>query len=272
MTVIRIEQPDDPRIAAFRDIKERDLTGRDGLFIAEGAIVVRQLAGPHCMATARGLLLAENRIDGLADVIAALEGRTPVYVAQQALLDSIAGFALHRGLLGLGERPSRHEVEVVVPPSGPALVLAASGIGNHDNMGALFRNAAGFGVNAVVLDERCCDPFYRKAIRVSAGAVLRMPTAYTASANDMVADLEREGFDVIALTPTGGEPLVDMAPAARTAVLVGSEGPGLARTVIDRCRPVSIPMAAGFDSLNVATAAAIALHQVTARRARSPER
>ena len=271
MTVISIQNPDDPRIAAYRDIKERDLTGRDGLFIAEGAIVVRQLAGPLSLATPRGLLLAENRIDGLSDVTAALEGRAPVYVASQAVLDSIAGFALHRGILGLGERPPRHDLDAVAPPTDEAaVVLAASGIGNHDNMGALFRNAAGFGANAVVLDERCCDPFYRKAIRVSAGAVLRTPTAYASSVGDMVVRLERQGFEVIALTPTAEERLADLKPAPRTAVLVGSEGPGLDPSVIARCRAVSIPMAAGFDSLNVATAAAIALHHV--RTGRSPER
>ncbi|RZJ96965.1 MAG: RNA methyltransferase [Brevundimonas sp.] len=273
MTVIPIERPDDPRIAAFRDIRERDLTGREGLFIAEGAVVVRQLASPHALATPRALLLAANRVEAMGDVIASLEGRAPVYAADQAVLDAIAGFALHRGILGLGQRPPRHGLEAVAPPrDAPAVVLATSGIGNHDNMGGLFRNAAGFGADGVVLDARCCDPFYRKAIRVSAGAVLRTPTAYAGEAGAMVEALMGQGFEVIALTPTGGEPLSEMVPAARTAVLVGSEGPGLDRAVIERCRAISIPMAADFDSLNVATAAALALHHLAAKRGRSPDR
>ncbi|RZJ74198.1 MAG: RNA methyltransferase, partial [Brevundimonas sp.] len=263
MTVITIDRPDDPRIAAFRDIRERDLTGREGLFIAEGAVIVRQLASSHALARPRSLLLAANRVEAMRDVIEGLEGRAPVYAAEQGVLDAIAGFALHRGILGLGQRPPRHGMEAVVPSAAAsALVLAASGIGNHDNMGGLFRNAAGFGADAVVLDERCCDPFYRKAIRVSAGAVLRTPTAYAGSAGAMVEGLMDQGFEVVALTPTGGEPLSEMTPAARTAVLVGSEGPGLERRLIERCRAVSIPMAADFDSLNVATAAALALHHV----------
>jgi tRNA G18 (ribose-2'-O)-methylase SpoU len=146
------------------------------------------------------------------------------------------------------------------------VAVVASGIGNHDNMGGLFRNAAAFGAAAVFLDRTCCDPFYRKAIRVSVGAVLRTPMAAGLDAEAMIDLLQGRGFEVLALTPSADQALADMKPARRTAILLGSEGPGLPREIIARCRPVGIPMAGGFDSLNVAATSAVALHHVTTAR------
>jgi tRNA G18 (ribose-2'-O)-methylase SpoU len=145
-----------------------------------------------------------------------------------------------------------------------AVVVAASDIGNHDNIGGLYRNAAAFGAAAVLLDDRCGDPFYRKSIRVSVGAVLRMPAVQPMPVADLVEALLAAGFEVIALTPGAGETLASLRPGGRRALLLGSEGPGLPRAIIDRCRAVRIPMSGGFDSLNVAVTSAIALHQLTA--------
>lgn len=265
MGLIVINDADDPRIADYRDIRERDLTGRLGLFVSEGAVVLRVLASPASHCRIRSLLLAENRVAGLADVIAALAPETPVHVASQAVLDGIVGFNLHRGVLALGEKPAAIDADAVLGglPSR-ALVLAAAGIGNHDNMGGLFRNAAAFGADAVVIDDGCCDPFYRKAIRVSAGAVLRMPLWREGSAAALIDRLHRHGFEVLALSPSATEPLREVIPSTRTAILVGAEGPGLPPDILARCRTVGIPMAGGFDSLNVAVAAAVALHQLGA--------
>jgi tRNA G18 (ribose-2'-O)-methylase SpoU len=150
---------------------------------------------------------------------------------------------------------------------GPdAVVVAACGIGNHDNMGGLFRNAAAFGADAVLLDAQCCDPFYRKAIRVSVGAVLRTPMVVGLDAVAMVEGLKAAGFEVMALTPGAREPLDHAPRGGRVAILLGPEGPGLSPEVIARCRPVGIPMSGGFDSLNVSVASGIALHHF-ARRA-----
>jgi tRNA G18 (ribose-2'-O)-methylase SpoU len=265
MAVFEITDPDDPRIAAYRDIRERDLTGRQGLFVAEGSVVVRTLVSAASLARPHSLLLALNRAAGLADVIERVGGAAPVYLADQPVLDAVAGFPLHRGVLALGDKPPERNIEALLAEAEPSLVLACSGIGNHDNMGALFRNAAGFGA-AVVLDERCCDPFYRKAIRVSTGAVLRTPQARGGSAGQVADVLAAAGYEVLALSPAGAERLADVRPGGRMALLVGSEGPGLPPEVITRCRSVAIPMAADFDSLNVATAAAIALHQLATDR------
>ncbi|HST91408.1 MAG TPA: RNA methyltransferase, partial [Brevundimonas sp.] len=167
MALIRIEQPDDPRIAGFRDIRERDLTGRRGLFVAEGEVVLNVLTSPQSLCRPVSILLDRKRVDALGGVLARVADDTPVFVADQAVLDTIAGFHLHRGILALGEKPSPVGLETCLDALGPeAVVVAACGIGNHDNMGGIFRNAAAFGAAAVVLDASCCDPLYRKAIRV----------------------------------------------------------------------------------------------------------
>jgi tRNA G18 (ribose-2'-O)-methylase SpoU len=263
MRTISIIDPDDPRIAGFRDIRERDLTGRDGLFVAEGEVVLRVLASPASLCRPRALLLAEKRAEALSDVVAALPEATPVYVVGQAVLDRIAGFPLHRGILALGEKPVSPSVESVLETvADDDVFLIASGIGNHDNMGGLFRNAAAFGARAVLLDGACCDPFYRKSIRVSVGAVLRTSFAVAETAEALAAAVQAAGIEVLALTPGATERLIDYRRQGPVAVMVGSEGPGLSQAVINRCRAVGVPMAGGFDSLNVAVASALALHQV----------
>lgn len=264
MNRIKICDPTDPRIAAYRDIRERDLTGRDGLFVAEGEVVLRTLLSPASLCRPVSLLLADKRVAGLEAALALLPEDVPVYVAEQAVLDGIAGFHLHRGLLGLGCKPEPVSLDCLSRDAGPdAVILAASGIGNHDNMGGLFRNAAAFGAHGVVLDGRCCDPFYRKAIRVSVGATLRVRHARVDTVEMMVDGLTEAGFEIIALTPSATERFSDLRPGGRRAILVGSEGPGLPPSVIARCRAVGIPMSGGFDSLNVAVSAAVALHQLT---------
>ncbi len=265
MPVVAVDDPADPRLEPFRDVKERDLVGRRGLFLAEGEVVVRQaLRGGHAL---EALLLAERRLAKLADVAAARPD-LPVYVAPQALLDGVAGFDVHRGILGLGRRGAERDADALLAAApGRAVVLAVLGVGNHDNMGALFRNAAAFGVHAVLVGADGCDPLYRKAIRVSVGAVLTTPWARLPAGTDLPALLERRGFAPVALSPSGATALRELPRPPRAALIVGAEGPGLPTDLLARCRTARIPMAAGFDSLNVATAAAVALHHLQAGEA-----
>ncbi|RZJ00663.1 MAG: RNA methyltransferase [Brevundimonas sp.] len=266
LPLIRIEDPSDPRIDGYRDVRDRDLTGRSDLFMAEGEVVLRVLASAAGRCEVESVLLAENRPGGLRDVIDGLPAETPVYVAPQAVLDQIAGFHLHRGILAMGRKPAPLDLERVLSGlPAKAMVVLVCGVGNHDNIGGIFRNAAALGAAAVLLDRHCADPFYRKAIRVSVGAVLRTPMIRNLSAVDAVASLQAAGFSVLALTPGAARSLATVELKNRVAVVLGSEGPGLPSSLIDRCSAAAIPMAGGFDSLNVATAGAVALERIRER-------
>jgi tRNA G18 (ribose-2'-O)-methylase SpoU len=259
-----ITDPADPRIAGYQHIRERDLVGRDGMFVAEGEVVLRHLVASSLVRPV-SVLIADKRVDGLADLLAKVSPGVPVYIASQNVIDAIAGFHLHRGILALGERiarPSARDLLARLPDQ--ALVVALFGIGNHDNMGGLFRNAAAFGADAVLLADDCCDPLYRKAIRVSVGASLIMPFGGF-GADDPVDLLTNHGFEVVALSPAGQQELANIRPAGRLAALFGSEGPGLSAAILEKCTTVRISMAAGFDSLNVATTSGIVLHHLTRR-------
>ncbi len=257
-----ISDPNDPRIEAYRDIRERDLVGREKLFVAEGKVVLTMLLASRTHRPL-SLLIAEHRLDSLSALIAQVPDDVPVFAATQRVLDGIAGFSIHRGILALGERidaPSAETLLGNLPPRANVLLL--SGIANHDNMGGIFRNAAAFGVGAILLDQNCCDPLYRKAIRVSVGAALLVPFAYIPADEDPIALLERHRFAPIALSPNGTTTLAAFRPQPRNAVLLGAEGPGLPPNLIARATSVRIPMAPGFDSLNVATTSGIVLHHL----------
>jgi tRNA G18 (ribose-2'-O)-methylase SpoU len=264
--LIVIEDPADPRIAEFSQIRERDLTGRGGRFIAEGTVVLRMLAAAH--ATGRGiraekLLLLRNRVEGVADLLAAFPAEVPIYVAEAPVLDAIAGFHLHRGVLALGRRDGTAETgELIARLPEDALVLVGCGISNHDNIGALFRNAAGFGADAVLLDETCCDPLYRKALRVSVGSVLTMPYARDGSSEALLGALADAGFAIWALSPAGEVEIGEIAPAKRMALVMGTEGEGLPRAILKRFHTARIAQMPGLDSLNVGTASGIALYSL----------
>lgn len=261
---IQLEDPDDPRIGGYRDIREKDLVGRQGLFVAEGETVLRVLAGQD-RHRPLSVLIADKRREKLMPILERLPDDLPVYLAKEDVLDAVAGFHLHRGILALAEKAAPVSADEMLAGLGErALVLVLVGISNHDNMGGLFRNAAAFGVDAVLLDQTSCDPLYRKAIRVSVGGVLRMPFARLGEGDDLIALLERHGLTPIALSPAGETALHQLAPPARAALLLGAEGPGLPDAVMARCRTVSIPMTGGFDSLNVATTGGIALHHLRA--------
>lgn len=260
--MIPIDDPADPRVAAYRDIRERDLVGREGRFVAEGEVVLGRLARSPRHRT-ESVLIDAKRADKLAHLLAGFGAEVPVYVAGQAVIDAIAGFHLHRGILAIGVRGSEPTAAELLADLGDgAVVLVLFGISNHDNMGGLFRNAAAFGADAVLLDANCCDPLYRKAIRVSVGHSLTVPFARLAPGEDPLALLGDAGFEALALTPVGATPLARLARPVRTAVLLGTEGEGLPAAVIAGSISVGIAMAPGVDSLNVAVTAGIVLHHL----------
>ncbi|MDF2689019.1 MAG: methyltransferase [Microvirga sp.] len=264
--LIAISDPDDPRIEAYRAVKERDLLGRQHRFIAEGEVVLRVLLRQSRFEI-ESLLLGEGRVEGLNDALHSLPSEVPVYIANRQVMDAIVGFPIHRGILAIAKRPVMPPVEALLAGlPEKALVVVMVGLANHDNVGGIFRNAAAFGAGAVLLDQETCDPLYRKAIRVSVGGALVVPFTRAPSADVLVQALEGASFEVIALSPSGKEVLSEVQPARRTALLLGAEGPGLPPDVMARTRTVSIPMSGGFDSLNVATTSGIALHHLTRGR------
>jgi tRNA G18 (ribose-2'-O)-methylase SpoU len=249
---IEISDADDPRVADYGQLKERWLNAQGGRFVAESERVVRRLIesglGVH------SVLLTAPRLATLAD---ALGGAFPVYLAPQDLLDRIAGFHVHRGCLAVGSRPA-----VATIPAGARRLVVLEDLTDVDNLGAIARHAAAFGADALVLSPRCADPFYRKAIRVSLGAVFTLPIVRLARWPDDLRALHADGIELVgAVLEPGATPLARFEPPARAALLLGAEGPGLSPAARALCdHRVTIPMSPGADSLNVATAAAIFLY------------
>lgn len=259
---VRIEDPGDPRIEPFVNIRERDLVGRGGRFIAEGETVLAVLLRQK-LHEVESLFILDKRLPHLADALAGLPVDVPLHTASRAVMDAVAGFPIHRGVLALGRRGEPGDAPAFLAGLPErALVVALAGLANHDNVGGVFRNAAAFGAGAVLLDDTSCDPLYRKAIRVSVGGALCVPFFRAPSAHALVDLLEAAGFTVLALSPRGAETLSALVPPPRAALLLGTEGPGLPDDVLARCRTVSIPMKGAFDSLNVATTSGIAMHHL----------
>ncbi|MCF4125152.1 TrmH family RNA methyltransferase [Methylobacterium sp. SyP6R] len=258
MTPLPIDDPDDPRLAAYTRMRERDLVGRERRFIAEGEVVLRVLLSGHARFRIESVLLAPERWPGLAPALAGLDA--PVYLAAKGVMGAVAGFPIHRGVLAVGLRGEEPPPDALVPP-GPALLVGLVGLANHDNVGGIFRNAAAFGADAVLLDAGTCDPLYRKAIRVSAGTSLTVPFGRLPTGDDLLDLCARHALTPVALSPRG-EDIATLPPLPRSLLLLGTEGPGLPEALMARAQRVAIPMAPGVDSLNVAVAGAVALHRL----------
>lgn len=262
----RVTDLTDPRVDVFRDVRDRDLRGRQGIFMAESEMVVRRLLRtPERLCS---LLLSPAKYERLADAVRDLPREVGVYVADLAAMEQIAGFHIHRGVLAACWRPSEQDLVFDrllerVPNEGASLILAATGINNSDNMGGLFRTAAAFGVDQVLLEAGCCDPLYRKAVRVSMGHVLSVPWA-TCEQLTVAAEVLRthHGFRIVAVeSGVGGCCLGEHAFGGRTLLIVGAEGQGLDRSVLAAADDiVEIPMADGVPSLNVVVAAGVVLN------------
>ena len=272
MSRIRIIGPEDPRVSSYHAVRDADLVRERGLFVAEGRLVVERLIGERTDAV-QSMLLSEAAYRALEPALANLPDAIPVYVCEAEALRGITGYDVHRGCLALAVRPAPLSIDAVLRHA--RLVVVLEGVTNADNVGGVFRNAAAFGADAVLLDAASCDPLYRKAIRTSMAATLRVPFARLGSDPgewpSALADLKRRGFALVALTPDdSARDLDEFAASAgpgRLAILIGSEGPGLtaaSRAAADHC--VRIPISRHVDSLNLAVAAGIALHRLSTSR------
>lgn len=275
MPLITLESADDPRLAAYANIRDAELAqrtdpldpdGHRGLFIAEGELVVRRLIASAYPTLS--LLTTPTRLATIGDALAGLPGSVPVYVVPQQVMNTVVGFNMHRGLLALGGRPEPTPLERLLSLSGPLLIL--EDLVNHDNLGGIYRNAAALGGPGigVLLSPRCADPLYRKSLRVSMGHVLGVPTARLTDWPGDLLRLKDAGWTLLATTPdTSAADLADLHPLPKkVALLLGSEGPGLTpgalATADVRVRIAMNPAGPGVDSLNVAVSAGICLHRL----------
>lgn len=286
MPIIPLDTLDDPRLDDYRLLKDRQLLpefspgwhGRDladpalyGKFMAEGEVVFERLVRSTCRTLS--VLATPSRLGTIGADLALLSPEVPVYVVSAGLMERLAGFPIHRGLLAIGARPAPADLAGVVglaTPARPLLVL--ENLVNHDNIGGIFRNAAAFGAAGVLLTPRCADPLYRKALRVSVGWVLGVPWAVLRRWPEDLAMLKRAGLTTVALTPAGSAVSLEEfaggrrqaaagAAAGPLALILGTEGPGLdGATVAAADAAVRIRIDPRVDSLNVAVTAAVALH------------
>lgn len=257
--IVEISTADDSRLEPYKFIRERDLSGRGDRFIAEGKVVLNCLARSPDF-HAESLLVLKSRLAGLSTQLDAFPPTLPVYVAGQDVMDGIAGFHVHRGILASGVRTRRRPMaDLVSNTPGEALVVVLSAISNHDNVGGIFRNAAAFGADAVLLDDQCCNPLYRKALRVSVGGVLNVPWAFGGPVETIAAGLLEAGFSLCALSPSGTRDVRLIPASGKRALFLGSEGHGLPQAIIETMQTYKIHMTGGFDSLNVSTASGIAM-------------
>ncbi len=255
-----IDDPDDIRLSPYRSIREKDLVGRQQRFIAEGKVVLNVLFSSSARFETESLLVLENRLAGLGEQLGHLPPDVPVYSVPQAVMDAVAGFHVHRGILAVGRRKPQPGLEAMLGAlPARSLIVVLCGISNHDNVGSIFRNAAAFEADCVLMDETCCDPLYRKAIRVSVGATLKVPYFHGGNIDEIIAALGDANFNLLALSPSSTLSIYDAAKQDRHALLLGTEGEGLPPRLLEKLQTARIPMSTEFDSLNVATASGIAL-------------
>jgi tRNA G18 (ribose-2'-O)-methylase SpoU len=263
-TVIDVDDPADPRLDDFRDLnsidRRPDLPSGKGLVIAEGVLVVQRMVASRF--APRALLGTDRRLTELGSDLDAVDA--PFYRARPEVMAEVVGFHLNRGVLASASRAPELTVAEVL--EGARTVAVLEGVNDHENLGSIFRNAAGLAVDAVIFGAGCADPLYRRAVRVSMGHALLVPFARAAAWPEELNLLRDNDFRMLAMTPDPAADTLATAMSAlagdRVAVLVGAEGPGLTeRAMRASDRRVRIPMSRGTDSLNVATAAALAFYE-----------
>ncbi len=265
MELIPVADAADPRLDDYRGLTDTALRAASdpagGLYIAESTkVIARAVAAGH---SPRSVLVQERRIDDIRGIVGDLD--VPVYVVPDEVAEAVTGFAVHRGTIASMHRPALPTVREVL--EGASVVLILENIGDHTNVGAAFRAAAALGADAVLVSPKGADPLYRRSVRVSMGTVFQVPWTRITDWDSAVTDLHAAGFDIAALALRDDAVTLDAYVAdrpERVALVMGSEGDGLSPTAIDGAdHVVTIPMSGGVDSLNVASAAAVALWALT---------
>lgn len=267
--IVAVTDPGDPRLADYArltDVRLRtSMEAAHGLFVAEGEKVIRRAVAAGY--PVRSMLVTEDKLAGLADVAGACPG--PVYLISPEVAEQVTGYRVHRGALASMARRELPTVAALLSGGWPRRIVLLEDLVDHGNVGGIFRCAAALGVDAVILSPRCADPLYRRAVKVSMGAVFAIPYARMSDWRGGLAEIRAAGFALLALTPDQSAVPLDQVPAAgRVALLLGTEGDGLSsRWLAEADAAVCVPMSAGamalgVDSLNVVAAAAIACHEL----------
>ena len=273
MPLVRIAGPDDPRVAPYRNVSDSELLRRHGLFVAEGRLVVQRLIESGRFRV-RSVLVNEAAWRALEPCCGRPGSDIDVYLGSSRDFEDLTGYNIHRGCLALVERPRSPSIESVL--STARLVIVLEHVANADNVGGVFRNAAAFGADAVLLSPTTCDPLYRKAVRTSMATTLRVPFATLDHESGewpaALSELRRRGFALAAMTPREPsqdlEEFIQQTRHGRLAVLFGAEGAGISRDAeVAADYRVRIPIVPGVDSLNLAVASGIVLYRLLARRA-----
>ena len=258
---------EDPRLEAFRNVRDPELVRQSACFLAEGRLVLRTLLRDSHL-SARALLLEEAALAWLERESVPLPADLPVYVVPRGAMTALGGFRFHQGCLASGDLPAARTPADLLRDvdAEQGVVVGLDGLSNPDNVGAIFRSAAALGARGILLGPTCASPLYRKAIRSSMGAALRLPFCQAEDWGAVLDALQDAGYERLALTPDPAAPdlasvLVPWTRDRRRALLLGAEGPGLgAQSLSEAEHRVRIPMQGGVDSLNVAAAAAVALY------------
>lgn len=265
--ILHVTDADDSRLDDYRGLTDAALRSQTepagGLYIAESTkVIARAVAAGH---RPRSVLTQERRLEDISGIVGDLD--VPVYVVPDAVAETVTGFAVHRGTIASMHRPELPPVRAVL--DGARLVLILENVGDHTNVGAAFRAAAGLGADAVLVSPGGADPLYRRSVRVSMGTVFQVPWTRIVDWESAAADLHDAGFEIAALALRDDAMTLDAyvaEPPQRVALVMGSEGDGLSRTAIAAADTVvTIPMSGGVDSLNVASAAAVALWALGSR-------
>lgn len=262
VSIETIEDPEDPRLHDYREIRDAERRRISGTFIAEGRTVVRRLLGARRYRT-RSALVTPPALEALGEVLRAAQ--VPTYLVRQDIVKAIVGIEFHHGCLAVGERGAEPPAEAVLGEARSRSVVVLEGLGDASNVGAIFRNALAFGVGAAFLSPGTADPLYRKAVRVSAGATVVLPFARLPGWPRDLDLLRNAGYTLVALTPRPdaiaiGELGTTRPLPPRSALLLGTEGRGLSEEALGAAELlVRIPMSPEMDSLNVAAASAAAL-------------
>jgi tRNA G18 (ribose-2'-O)-methylase SpoU len=258
----RIDSFDSPSLAPYRTLRYQFEHRKEGIFVAEGENAVRRLiASPLEIVSA---VVPEHLVETYQSLLASRDPRIPLYVAPKKFLETLTGFPMYQGVMAVGKVPTPITLEeLLLKAPRPLLLVAADGVSSSQNIGALVRNCAAFNAGGLLIDNTSCSPYLRRAITCSAGTVFSLRVVELESLGAALRKLREAGVRCVgAHPPAVNHPIARVSLKGDCCLIVGSEGPGITRAVLDECDELAaIPMPPGIDSLNVATAAAVFLYE-----------